>query len=87
MGIKERESGNVKCIRCGCTDEQACINDVGETCEWEIVNSDAGLGICTFCVDEDDSGDLSRTEEIEPGWEQRPSGLIVPANHFPELSI
>ena len=44
------EPGELACAWCGCTEENACIDeDTGETCAW----ADGGVGepaCCTFCA-------------------------------------
>ena len=36
-----------KCIKCGCTDSQACP----EGCSWKWVDRDTGRGLCTSCAE------------------------------------
>lgn len=46
------------CIICGCSDEDACVDDVtGETCGWAELDltgiegrQPRELGVCTFCT-------------------------------------
>ncbi|EBR8157154.1 hypothetical protein DPY64_10605 [Salmonella enterica subsp. enterica serovar Newport] len=37
------------CVGCGCTDNNACMNEYRETCYWLKVNRQTGLGVCSFC--------------------------------------
>ncbi|EDO1895704.1 hypothetical protein CBZ97_004245 [Salmonella enterica] len=37
------------CVGCGCTDNNACVNEFREACYWLKVNRQTGLGICSFC--------------------------------------
>lgn len=36
------------CIGCGCTDNQACVSDLGEPCHW--VAADNRRGVCSECA-------------------------------------
>lgn len=42
-------SESASCVGCGCTDENACIDELGYACHWLKVNRDTGLGVCTCC--------------------------------------
>ncbi|EGN4906545.1 hypothetical protein IHZ02_001253 [Salmonella enterica] len=45
-----RESKNsATCVGCGCTDNNACVNEYHDTCYWLKVNRQSGLGVCSFC--------------------------------------
>lgn len=37
------------CVGCGCTDNNACMDEFYETCHWLKVNRQTGLGVCSFC--------------------------------------
>jgi len=45
--LQEEEAGfdEAQCIRCGCTDSQAC----DEGCAWTVVDYEAGVGVCDAC--------------------------------------
>lgn len=47
----------MRCNVCGCTDDDACINGLGEACSWIAPN------LCSFCGDEDD---LTLADQDEP---------------------
>lgn len=38
------------CIKCGCTDDNACIDGYGVACHWVKVDRAAGTGICSQCA-------------------------------------
>jgi len=38
-----------QCIRCGCTDSQACPDG----CSWAVVDRHTHQGICSNCVDDE----------------------------------
>jgi hypothetical protein len=40
------------CIKCGCTDDHACVDDHGVACHWVKVDRSAGTGICSQCAPE-----------------------------------
>ncbi|EIW8458068.1 hypothetical protein MIL71_004194 [Salmonella enterica subsp. enterica serovar Reading] len=37
------------CVGCGCSDNDACVNEYRDTCHWLKVNRQTGLGVCSFC--------------------------------------
>lgn len=37
------------CVGCGCTDNNACVNEYRETCYWLKVNRETGMGVCSCC--------------------------------------
>ncbi|ECD4708727.1 hypothetical protein E1C95_19575 [Salmonella enterica subsp. enterica serovar Bonariensis] len=37
------------CVGCGCSDNNACVNEFREVCYWLKVNRQTGLGVCSFC--------------------------------------
>lgn len=37
------------CVGCGCTDNNACVNEFREPCHWLKVNRQTGLGVCSSC--------------------------------------
>ncbi|EAA8752617.1 hypothetical protein E0I83_02040 [Salmonella enterica subsp. enterica serovar Stanley] len=39
------------CVGCGCTDNNACVNEYHDTCYWLKVNRQSGLGVCSFCTE------------------------------------
>jgi hypothetical protein len=39
-----------QCIRCGCTDSQACEGG----CSWAVIDRNTHQGICSSCVDPED---------------------------------
>ncbi|EBW2193940.1 hypothetical protein KZK20_002360 [Salmonella enterica] len=39
------------CVGCGCTDNNACVNEYHDTCYWLKVNRQSGLGVCSFCIE------------------------------------
>jgi hypothetical protein len=43
-------STDSQCIRCGCTDSQACEGG----CSWAVVDRNVRQGICSNCVDPED---------------------------------
>jgi hypothetical protein len=41
---------NRECSICGCTDDDACVDqDTGERCHWIIANN---VATCSFCAEE-----------------------------------
>ncbi|EBW6037679.1 ParA family protein [Salmonella enterica subsp. enterica serovar Infantis] len=50
-GANEGESGVAEavCVGCGCTDNNACVNEFREPCHWLKVNRQTGLGVCSSC--------------------------------------
>ncbi|QWA09575.1 hypothetical protein GTU79_19755 [Sodalis ligni] len=40
------------CIKCGCTDDHACVDENGVACHWVKVDRAAGTGICSQCAPE-----------------------------------
>ncbi|EDT1338936.1 ParA family protein [Salmonella enterica subsp. enterica serovar Enteritidis] len=38
------------CVGCGCTDNNACVNEFCEPCHWLKVNHETGLGVCSSCL-------------------------------------
>ena len=41
-----------RCVRCGCTDHDACRHDDGDPCGWAILSTGVRRrGICTVCVE------------------------------------
>ncbi|HHR3735875.1 TPA: hypothetical protein ACS5XR_005391, partial [Salmonella enterica] len=37
------------CVGCGCTDNNACVNEFREPCHWLKVNYETGRGVCSSC--------------------------------------
>ncbi|EIT6418004.1 ParA family protein [Salmonella enterica] len=37
------------CVGCGCTDNNACVNEFREPCHWLKINRQTGLGVCSSC--------------------------------------
>ncbi|ELC8789702.1 ParA family protein [Salmonella enterica] len=37
------------CVGCGCTDNNACVNEFHESCHWLKVNYETGRGVCSSC--------------------------------------
>ncbi|EAM3008143.1 ParA family protein [Salmonella enterica] len=50
-GANEEGSGVAEavCVGCGCTDNNACVNEFREPCHWLKVNHETGLGVCSSC--------------------------------------
>ncbi|EDX2836377.1 ParA family protein [Salmonella enterica] len=50
-GANEGGSGVAEavCVGCGCTDNNACVNEFREPCRWLKVNRQTGLGVCSSC--------------------------------------
>ncbi|EIK6737812.1 ParA family protein [Salmonella enterica subsp. enterica serovar Aqua] len=50
-GANEGGSGVAEavCVGCGCTDNNACVNEFREPCHWLKVNRQTGLGVCSSC--------------------------------------
>ncbi|WP_213993815.1 hypothetical protein [Sodalis sp. dw_96] len=40
------------CIKCGCNDDHACVNENDTPCHWVKVDRAAGTGICSQCAPE-----------------------------------
>jgi hypothetical protein len=50
-GLHKKNEPVVQCIGCGCTDYQACINEIsGEACFWLRVDRQKGDGVCSECL-------------------------------------
>jgi hypothetical protein len=47
-----RWTSTCTCIKCGCTDDHACVDDHGVACHWVKVDRAAGTGICSQCAPE-----------------------------------
>ncbi|EIC4423041.1 hypothetical protein LAB87_004935, partial [Salmonella enterica subsp. enterica serovar Cerro] len=45
-GVQDEEA---VCVGCGCTDNNACVNEFREPCHWLKVNRQTGLGVCSSC--------------------------------------
>ncbi|EIR3570738.1 ParA family protein [Salmonella enterica] len=45
-GVQNEEA---VCVGCGCTDNNACVNEFREPCHWLKVNRQTGLGVCSSC--------------------------------------
>ncbi|ASG86794.1 hypothetical protein [Salmonella enterica] len=41
--------GEATCVGCGCSDNDACVNEFRDTCDWLKVNRQTGMGVCSFC--------------------------------------
>ncbi len=74
-----------ECIGCGCTDDEAC--DGG--CSWALLNDEAGMGICTNCIEAFDDPQARLAEAAAgaaPRWEDDSEedvdagGLILPGD-------
>lgn len=37
------------CVGCGCSDDDACVDEFLETCRWLRVDRDIGRGVCSAC--------------------------------------
>ncbi len=37
------------CVGCGCSDNNACVNEFREPCHWLKVNYETGQGVCSSC--------------------------------------
>ncbi|EBY8645171.1 ParA family protein [Salmonella enterica subsp. enterica] len=37
------------CVGCGCSDNNACVNEFREPCHWLKVNYETGRGVCSSC--------------------------------------
>jgi hypothetical protein len=46
----EIQTGEIRCVGCGCTDSNPCIDLAGQTCSWSVVNEETGAGLCTVCA-------------------------------------
>ncbi|MBK5145573.1 hypothetical protein I2494_17990 [Budviciaceae bacterium BWR-B9] len=40
------------CIGCGCTDNNACVDEYRDVCSWRKVDRVKGVGVCSFCPKE-----------------------------------
>lgn len=40
------------CIGCGCTDDNACVDECRDVCSWRKVDRVKGIGVCSFCFRE-----------------------------------
>lgn len=68
----ETEACLATCIECGCTDNRACWDEVGEQpCAWLVVDRADALGVCSACPDA-----VSR-------WEKGDRTIAVPAQAHP----
>jgi len=75
------------CVRCGCTDDAACVDAHGETCAWAMKYLD-GSGICTFCDVADEPFPFETLIDIgvdEPTAAPSASRLILPGD--PEFHL
>jgi len=65
------------CIGCGCHDYRACYDEAaGGPCSWLAVDYNAGLGVCSVCLDQLPrwrSGDRTLTESAD--------ARALPRNH------
>lgn len=41
---------NIKCVNCGCSQQNACVDKLGDPCSWVRINYDKKIGICSACV-------------------------------------
>lgn len=50
------------CIRCGCSDLNACPGPFGEGCSWLVLDRKRGIGICSSCEDLSKRGGETKAE-------------------------
>ncbi len=55
------------CIGCGCDDYHACWDEEAEQpCSWIRLDLDAGLGVCSTCLEHADRWDAGDTTLAVP---------------------
>jgi hypothetical protein len=83
MSRPRKPPGLAVCIGCGCDDNHACAGAVGEPCHWVRIDRDAGIGLCSECIEHSqrwDRGDRQFAVPVEAIREAVPRGPMAQAS-------